>query len=473
VWLHIETTEDGVTFNQIADGHYYPLSTGNIVESYLFELPQLPQGAAGQWRFKVEQDSGTNPVNINASCVTYNGLATGITTISQYDLNNESRGFYEPAVLVSSAGLNVKSIDKPGLFMGDTYNVAGNGTIISQTYAFGVDDGTSVLTGNPANSYSVSARLKTGIGAAVKFFVEAKTRTNTWSVFAESPVITVEDQVWNSPVLPVKRGEVRVRTVSSNAVASVIDFNVVAYSGSVVHNATVTAGSAVALPTDNALVVSLREPITGNTNLTVPLASFTKLTDGTNNAVISPASTTPAGTVPALVTVNSPNSPEVTSIVPSVVASRAVLGAARYVLTPPTLTDLQQNSLRLDNRGALVVGQDKVTVRVGQINPTADTALTAGKKVYRVVLTNNSASIIYLQFHNTALAIVAGTAPSLGMVFRVPANSTFVLDETTFGDGGELISANTRIGLSSTFGTYTAVIAGTLAQMALSVKLEA
>lgn len=231
-------------------------------------------------------------------------------------------------------------------------------------------------------------------------------------------------------------------------------------------------------PATNAIGLPVRLPpdASGNTvsvGATISTSVFTRITDGTNSAAVNPASTTPAGTAPALVTVTSPNSPEFTSLVPSVVGSRAVVQAARYTLTVPTLTDLQQNSLRLDNRGSLVVTQDKQTTQVGQINPAADTALTAGKKVYRVAITNTSATVIFLQFHNTALAIATGAVPNLGMIIRVPAGSTLVLDETTFGDSGELISNNTRIGLSSTFGTYTALIAGTLASLSLNVKLEA
>jgi hypothetical protein len=513
-WLHVEASTDGTNFEKVADSHYYALSVGNVLENYVFKLPAIPLAAGGKWRFKVEQDTATNPLTIDATVVNYLESG-GFTSISQYDINAETRGLYEPGILVTSSGLSVKNVDKPALFMGDTYNVIGNGTTISQTYALGNDNGVSTQTSDSANSYSISARLKTGVGAAVKFFVEAKTRTSTWSIFAESPVITAIDAVWNSPILPVKRGEVRVRTVSSNATASVIDFNVIAYSGSAVHNATVTAGSALALPVDNALVVTLREPkvnqtlgsagygfITngtinaqvkasapiatdeglvvrvaasdqtiGNVNQTLATAGFGKITDGTNVGVIT--ATTPIGTTNALVTVDSPNSAQFTSLTPSVAASRAIVGAARYVVTAPTLTDLQQNSLRLDNRGGLIVSQDKLTTQIGQINPAADTALTSGKKVYRVVVTNNSAAVAFLQFHNTALAIATGAAPNLGMVFRVPANSTFVLDETTLGTGGELISANTRVGLSSTFETYTAIVSGTLAQVSLNIKLEA
>jgi hypothetical protein len=239
---------------------------------------------------------------------------------------------------------------------------------------------------------------------------------------------------------------------------------------------TVETATSTPTSTQAGLVVRQAPDIVGNTQIvakTKETALFSQITDGTNNVAITAASSSPTGTAPALVVTHSPNSPELTSLAPSVVGSRAVVSAARYVATAPVLTDLQQNSMRLDNRGALVVSQEKVTVVAGQINPTADTALAAGKKLYRLAMTNNSPSVIYLQLHQNTAALATGAVPLLGFVFRVPANSSFILDETYFGDSGELISANTRIGLSTIFGTYNALAAGTLAALSLQVKLEA
>jgi hypothetical protein len=56
------------------------------------------------------------------------------------------------------------------------------------------------------------------------------------------------------------------------------------------------------------------------------------------------------------------------------------------------------------------------------------------------------------------------------LVIRVPANATLDKTVADFGGSGTFYGATVRIGISSTFSTYTAALAGVLALCSLSVE---
>lgn len=236
----------------------------------------------------------------------------------------------------------------------------------------------------------------------------------------------------------------------------------------------ILAASVAPAAIDQSLVVSI-SPNTPDLkpNRTATDAAFSKVTDGTNTTTVKAANTPAALADTSLVVNVSPNSPFISPLAPSTVATRHLLTGGQFLTTAPTLTDLQQAPLLFNNRGALAVTFREQTVITGQVNPTADTLLTAGKKLYRIVYTNNSAIVHFLQLHSSAAALATGAVPNFGTVYRVPANSTFVLDATTFGESGETLPGSPRLAISTTFGTYTAAVAGNLAIMSLNIKQEA
>jgi hypothetical protein len=230
------------------------------------------------------------------------------------------------------------------------------------------------------------------------------------------------------------------------------------------------------LPLISAIAAPVRQvpDSNGNTQIigsTVATAPFFKISDGTTLGKMA-AGGVAAATDPALVVTLSPNSPQLTGVGASTIGTRAVLGAARYLATPPVLTDLQQHSLRMTPRAALVVEDDVIpTTLLGTTNPAADFLVPAGKRIFRILFTNNSGSIVFLQLHNNVAPLVPGSIPNSGLIFRVPANSTFLADATTFGQSGELFP-NLRIGLSSQFVNYQPHAGAVLIACSISVKRE-
>jgi hypothetical protein len=86
---------------------------------------------------------------------------------------------------------------------------------------------------------------------------------------------------------------------------------------------------------------------------------------------------------------------------------------------------------------------------VGVVDRPFTTALRS------VTCSNNTATVVYLQFHSKATALALNDVPLNGLIFIISSGQTLFLDTSYFGNSGKLFT-NGRIGLSSTFGTYTA-----------------
>lgn len=94
---------------------------------------------------------------------------------------------------------------------------------------------------------------------------------------------------------------------------------------------------------------------------------------------------------------------------------------------------------------------------LGSIGTTADLPVTSGQRIKTLTFTNNTGSVVFLQIHNKSSALATSDVPLNGLVFRIPANSTLDKTVADFGEAGVLYGPNIRIGLSSTFATYTAI----------------
>jgi hypothetical protein len=86
-----------------------------------------------------------------------------------------------------------------------------------------------------------------------------------------------------------------------------------------------------------------------------------------------------------------------------------------------------------------------------------DLEITAGQRIKSLLFTNNTPAIIYLQIFNKASALALADVPLNGFIIRVPPNSTIDKNTGDFGEAGILYAPTVRIGLSSTFDTYTAI----------------
>jgi hypothetical protein len=87
----------------------------------------------------------------------------------------------------------------------------------------------------------------------------------------------------------------------------------------------------------------------------------------------------------------------------------------------------------------------------------ADAGIPAGARVKSIAFTNLNASIVYLQIHSKTAILATGDVPFGAWIIRVPANSSFVLGHADFGLNGRFFATNTRVGISSTHATYTAI----------------
>jgi hypothetical protein len=94
-------------------------------------------------------------------------------------------------------------------------------------------------------------------------------------------------------------------------------------------------------------------------------------------------------------------------------------------------------------------------VQAGGIGPTfADIPVTG--KLRRVVVQNRSGATLFLQFHQKAAALAALDVPLNGQIYQVANNGQVILAAADYGLHGTTAPTNTRLGLSTTFGTYTA-----------------
>jgi len=114
------------------------------------------------------------------------------------------------------------------------------------------------------------------------------------------------------------------------------------------------------------------------------------------------------------------------------------------------------NGLVTTNTERVVIA-NRVELMGGSISSTADYVPFPGQRIRSLVFTNTTISTVFLQIHNKTSSLITGDIPLNGLIFRIPANST--LDKTTadFGETGILYGNNIRVGLSSTFDTFTAI----------------
>lgn len=180
----------------------------------------------------------------------------------------------------------------------------------------------------------------------------------------------------------------------------------------------------------------------GNTNQTLTTAEFAKITDGTNTAAVKAASVVAVAADPALVVQISPNLP--------------TAGLSTNIVS------VGGNAIATNNGAAStgtirVIQANRTETLTGSIGTTADLVVPANQRIRCLTFTNNTTSIIYLQIHNKATALVNGDVPLNGLIIRVPINSTVDKTVADYGDAGILYGANVHIGLSSTFATFTAI----------------
>jgi hypothetical protein len=114
--------------------------------------------------------------------------------------------------------------------------------------------------------------------------------------------------------------------------------------------------------------------------------------------------------------------------------------------------------------GALETTQLSIKTAVETIVAAKTTAFLGGVGVVDrpfttalrgLTCSNNTTATLYLQFHSKASALALNDVPLNGLIFIISSGQTLFLDTSYFGNSGKLFT-NGRIGLSSTFGTYTA-----------------
>ena len=139
--------------------------------------------------------------------------------------------------------------------------------------------------------------------------------------------------------------------------------------------------------------------------------------------------------------------------------------------TPITVKPASINTLATDT-AEVVACRPLITTQVGQINPTADTALVTGGRIRSLLFTNTSGATVFLGVYVSAVALTGASVVNTGYVIRVPAGSTLDKGIADFSVNGRLFGATVRIGLSSTFATFTALTAPILALCSLNLEIN-
>lgn len=91
----------------------------------------------------------------------------------------------------------------------------------------------------------------------------------------------------------------------------------------------------------------------------------------------------------------------------------------------------------------------------------ADLPITG--KLRRVVTQNRSGDVLFLQFHQKGAALATGDIPLNGQLYQIMNNGQVILAAADYGLNGTQLPTNTRIGISTTFATYTAHTSGSVA----------
>lgn len=259
-------------------------------------------------------------------------------------------------------------------------------------------------------------------------------------------------------------------------------------------------------------------------------AVFNRVTDGINEIKIAPASTTPTATDPSLVVALSPNSvTKLASNASELdIASAAISLATTSAPIAPTFGISYAIDYTISAMGASTVyveiqesingttwqtiynfsatasgsykspligfnggllryveiptgGSVTRTIRRLQSNAPTDyvptlryggynlnsIALAQMARFKTISISNNSGTLLWLQLFDKALALAGGDVPINGCVYRIPANSTISYGVGDFGADGKFVGVNPRLGISSTFASYTAA---TLTATAINVE---
>jgi hypothetical protein len=154
-----------------------------------------------------------------------------------------------------------------------------------------------------------------------------------------------------------------------------------------------------------------------------------------------------------------------------------LVGTANLSPAPLTETGVAPVQSLATNAGSVsvttqrIVQAQLIASRIGAaVTPLADTPLTSPNRIRQLLFTNNSASILFLQIFTSPTALTATSVPNV-LVIRVPANATLDKTVADFGESGTFYGANTRIAVSTTFGTFTAATAPVLALCSLSIEV--
>lgn len=193
----------------------------------------------------------------------------------------------------------------------------------------------------------------------------------------------------------------------------------------------------------------------GNTQIignTVGTSINVKLSDSTTSLPIILPNTSVTLSSPTIPVQVSGNSPMMSPLAPSTVATRHQIIGGQFLGVSPTLTNLQQAPFRLSENGSLYTENiTKPTLQFGGFG-IADLAITGIIK--NISVTNTTASGVYIQIHSKVSELLTLDVPFNAKSYRVPSNSTVFFGTA---DLGSMLVTNCRVGLSTTFNTYTAV----------------
>ncbi len=107
---------------------------------------------------------------------------------------------------------------------------------------------------------------------------------------------------------------------------------------------------------------------------------------------------------------------------------------------------------------------------IGKIAPDADNPIPANGRIRNIMFFNGTAANSYIQIHSSATPLTGTSIPFAGWSMEVPALSSLLITQADFGSAGRFFATNTRVGLSSTLGVFTALTAPNLALCALNLE---
>jgi hypothetical protein len=145
-------------------------------------------------------------------------------------------------------------------------------------------------------------------------------------------------------------------------------------------------------------------------------------------------------------------------------------GSWRYLetiagATPSVTRSITRTQSNLD------VAQAIVPNRTGGFNPlNAGFDLPLYGRTRRIVATNRTATLYFLQVHDSAITLTLGAVPLAAEVYQLPSNSTLPFTVADLGPHGTLFGVNPRLVLSTTFATYTPLSAVAAGQISLFVE---